>query len=326
MNFINAQDIERLIDYPSLISAIEDAFRSGVTAPVRHHHTVQRRGASDITMLLMPAWSDFSKLKDGANGHIGVKMVTVAPDNRTLEKPAIMGLYLLLNGKTGEPQALIDGPTLTTFRTAATSALAARFLARENAATHLVIGAGALAVPLARAHRAVRPIRKTFFWNRTPSGALAAAEKLRQYGFEAEAVSELDAALRTADIVSSATLSKTPLVRGNLLKPGAHVDLVGAFNAQMRESDDMTVLRSRVYVDTYAGALKEGGDIVQPISDGIISGGDIIGEMSELVKGDAPGRRTSDEITLFKSVGAALEDLAAGILIERRYQAQKREF
>jgi ornithine cyclodeaminase/alanine dehydrogenase-like protein (mu-crystallin family) len=326
MEFISAQDIERLIDYPSLITAIEDAFKSGVTAPVRHHHAVQKRGASDITMLLMPAWSDFSKLKDGSDGHIGIKMVTVAPDNGAVDKPAIMGVYLLLNGKTGEPRALIDGPTLTVFRTAATSALAARFLARENAATHLVIGAGALAVPLARAHRAVRPIRKTLFWNRTPSGALAAAEKLRQYGFEAEAVSELDGALRKADIISSATLSKTPLVRGNLLKPGAHVDLVGAFNAQMRESDDMTVLRSRVYVDTYAGALKEGGDIVQPISDGIISGGDIVGEMSELVKGDAPGRRTNDEITLFKSVGAALEDLAAGILIERRYQAQKRAF
>jgi ornithine cyclodeaminase/alanine dehydrogenase-like protein (mu-crystallin family) len=326
MEFISAQDIERLIDYPSLITAIEDAFKSGVTAPVRHHHAVQKRGASDITMLLMPAWSDFSKLKAGASGHIGVKMVTVAPDNGALEKPAIMGVYLLLNGKTGEPQALIDGPALTVFRTAATSALAARFLARGNAATHLVIGAGALAVPLARAHRAVRPIRKTLFWNRTHSGALAAAEKLRQYGFEAEAVSELDAALRKADIISSATLSKTPLVRGNLLKPGSHVDLVGAFNAQMRESDDMTVLRSRVYVDTYAGALKEGGDIVQPISDGIISGGDIVGEMAELVRGDVQGRRTNDEITLFKSVGAALEDLAAGILIERRYQAQKRAF
>jgi ornithine cyclodeaminase/alanine dehydrogenase-like protein (mu-crystallin family) len=326
MDFISAQDIERLIDYPSLITAIEDAFKSGVTAPVRHHHAVQRPGASDITMLLMPAWSDFSKLGNGASGHIGVKMVTVAPDNGTLEKPAIMGVYLLLNGKSGEPQSLIDGPALTVFRTAATSALAARFLARENAATHLVIGAGALAVPLARAHRAVRPIAKTLFWNRTHSGALAAAKKLRQYGFEAEAVSELDAAVRQADIVSCATLSKVPLVRGNLLKPGTHVDLVGAFNAQMRESDDTAVLRSRIYVDTYAGALKEGGDIVQPITDGIISGSDIVGDMAELVKGDVHGRRTNEEITLFKSVGAALEDLAAGILIERRYQAQKRAF
>jgi ornithine cyclodeaminase len=326
MEFISAQEIERLIDYPSLITAIEEAFKSGVTAPVRHHHAVQKPGASDITLLLMPAWSDFSKLDKAASGHIGVKMVTVAPDNGALEKPAIMGAYLLLNGRTGEPQAIIDGPALTAFRTAATSALAARFLARPDAATHLVIGAGALSVPLARAHRAVRPIRKTLFWNRTHSGALAAAEKLRQYGFEAEAIPDLGAALRQADVVSSATLSKTPLVRGNLLRPGTHVDLVGAYNAQMRESDDTTMLRSRIYVDTYAGALKEGGDIAQPVTDGIISAGDIVGEMAELVKGDVQGRRTNDEITLFKSVGAALEDLAAGILIQQRFQAQKRAF
>jgi ornithine cyclodeaminase/alanine dehydrogenase-like protein (mu-crystallin family) len=326
MEFISAQEIERLIDYPSLIAAIEEAFKSGVTAPARHHHAVQKPGASDITLLLMPAWSDFSKLTGDTNGYIGVKMVTVAPDNGVLEKPAIMGAYLLLNGKTGEPQAIIDGPALTAFRTAATSALAARFLAREDAATHLVIGAGALSVPLARAHRAVRPIRKTLFWNRTHSGALAAAEKLRQYGFDAEAIQELDAGLRQADLISSATLSNTPLVRGNLLKPGTHVDLVGAFNAQMRESDDTTMLRSRIYVDTYAGALKEGGDIAQPITDGIISVGDIAGEMAELVKGDVQGRRTHGEITLFKSVGAALEDLAAGILIHKRFQAQKRAF
>jgi ornithine cyclodeaminase/alanine dehydrogenase-like protein (mu-crystallin family) len=326
MEFISAQDIERLVDYPSMISAIEEAFKSGVIAPPRHHHVVEKPGASNMTTLLMPAWSDFAKLNDGTSGHIGVKIVTVAPDNGALGKPAIVGVYLLLNGKTGEPQALIDGPALTAMRTAATSALAARFLAREDAATHLVIGSGALAVPLARAHRAVRPIRKTLYWNRTHSGALAAAERLRQYGFEAEAVSELDKAVRQADIVSSATLSTVPLVRGSLLKPGSHIDLVGAYNAQSRESDDTAVLRSRIYVDTYAGALKEGGDIVQPISDGIISAGDIVGEMAELVKGDVHGRRTSDEITLFKSVGAALEDLAAGILIERRYQAQKRAF
>jgi ornithine cyclodeaminase/alanine dehydrogenase-like protein (mu-crystallin family) len=326
MEFISAQDIERLVDYPSMISAIETAFKAGVIAPPRHHHVIEKPKVSDMTTLLMPAWSDFSGLKDGSSGHIGVKIVTVAPDNGAIGKPAITGVYLLLNGKTGEPQVLIDGPALTAMRTAATSALAARFLARPDASTHLVIGAGALAVPLARAHRAVRSIRKTLFWNRTHSGALAAAEKLKTYGFEAEAVSELDKAIKQADIVSSATLSTVPLVRGNLLKPGSHVDLVGAYNAQSRESDDTVVLRSRIYVDTYKGALKEGGDIVQPISDGIISAGDIVGEMAELVKGDVHGRRTSDEITLFKSVGAALEDLAAGILIERRFQAQKRAF
>ena len=140
------------------------------------------------------------------------------------------------------------------------------------------------------------------------------------------ATDDLDSAMRKADIISAATLSTEPLVKGNLIKDGTHIDLVGAFNAQMRESDDTTILRSRLYVDTFAGALKEGGDIVQPIADGIISAEDIIGELGSLVKGDVEGRGTDHEITLFKSVGAALEDLAAGILIEQRFQAQKRAF
>lgn len=323
MDFINASDIERLIDYPSMISAIERAFKSGVVAPVRHHHAVTKPEGSPITLLLMPAWTDFSGLKDDESGSIGVKIVTVAPDNGALAKPSIMGLYLLLDGKTGEPRALIDGPALTAFRTAATSALAARYLARKDSAVHLVIGAGALSVHLARAHRAVLPITRTIFWNRTAAGAESAAARLAAYGFAAEAATDLDGALRQADIISAATLSTTPLVKGNLLKEGTHIDLVGAFNAQMRESDDTAILRSRLYVDTFAGALKEGGDIVQPIADGIISAEDVVGELGALVKGDVPGRGSDSEITLFKSVGAALEDLAAGILIDQRFRAQR---
>ena len=323
MDFISAGDIERLIDYPSMISAVEKAFRSGVIAPVRHHHSVPKPEGSPTTLLLMPAWTDFSGLKDGENGHIGVKIVTVSPDNGALAKPAIMGLYLLFDGETGEPRAIIDGQALTVFRTAATSALAARYLARDDSEVHLVIGSGALSTHLARAHRAVRPIGKTIFWNRNFSGAQTAADKFRHYGFDCSATDDLDSALRQADIVSSATLSTEPLVKGNLLKDGVHVDLVGAFNAQMRESDDTAILRARLYVDTFAGALKEGGDIVQPIADGIISAEDVVGELAGLIRGDVGGRGSDEEITLFKSVGAALEDLAAGILIEQRFQAKK---
>lgn len=324
MEFIQASDIERLIDYPSMISAMERAFKSGVITPVRHHHSVDKPNASPVTLLLMPAWTDFSGLKDGESGSIGVKIVTVAPDNGALAKPSIMGIYLLLDGKTGEPRALIDGPALTAFRTAATSALAATHLARKDSEVHLVIGAGALSAHLARAHRAVLPIRKTIIWNRTFASAEKVADGLRTFGFDAVAVEDLDQALRKADIISAATLSTVPLVKGNLLKDGTHIDLVGAFNAQMRESDDTAVLRSRIYVDTYAGALKEGGDIVQPIAEGIISAEDVVGELGALVKGELLGRATASEITLFKSVGAALEDLAAGMLIDRRYRAHKR--
>jgi ornithine cyclodeaminase/alanine dehydrogenase-like protein (mu-crystallin family) len=274
----------------------------------------------------MPAWTDFAQLRDGGSGHIGVKIVTVSPDNGALNKPAIMGLYILLNGSTGEPRAMIDGQALTVFRTAATSALAGRFLSRKDSKVHLVVGAGALSTHLARAHRAVRPIETTLFWNRNFAGARLAAERLAAFGFDAEAVENLDEAVRRADIISTATLSAEPLIKGNHVKEGAHLDLVGAFNAQMRETDDTAVLRSRVFVDTFAGALKEGGDIVQPINDGIISAEHIQGELAMLISGESAGRRSEDEITLFKSVGAALEDLAAGILIEKRFQASKRSF
>ena len=326
MNYIGAADIERLVDYPAMIDAVESAFRSGVITPVRHHHAVERPAGSQTTLLLMPAWTDFTQLKDGASGHIGVKIVTVSPDNGALNKPAIMGLYILLNGNTGEPRAIIDGQALTVFRTAATSALAGRFLSRQDSKVHLVIGAGALSTHLARAHRAVRPIETTLFWNRNIAGARFSAERLAALGFDAEAVEDLDEAVRRADIISTATLSTEPLVKGNLVKEGAHLDLVGAFNVQMRETDDTAVLRSRVFVDTFAGALKEGGDIVQPINDGIISAEHIVGELAMLISGESAGRRNADEITLFKSVGAALEDLAAGILIEKRFQASKRSF
>ena len=242
----------------------------------------------------------------------------MSPDNNALGKPAVMGLYLLLDGQTGEPQALIDGPRLTQWRTACASALAASYLAREDASQLLVIGAGALCPFLAKAHSAVRPIRQIRIWNRTLANAESAAEALRKDGLDASAVSDLDAALGTADIVSSATISTNPLVKGARLKAGAHVDLVGGFTPQMREADDDAIRRARVYVDTRAGATKEAGDIVQPLASGVLQPTAIVADLHELARGEKSGRASADEITLFKSVGAALEDLAAGVAVYRK--------
>jgi ornithine cyclodeaminase len=228
-----------------------------------------------------------------------------------------MGLYLLLDGITGEPQALIDGQRLTQWRTACASALAASYLAREDASKLLVIGAGALSPFLAKAHSAIRPIRQIRIWNRTKANAEKVAAELRSEGFQAEAAGDLDAALGEADIVSSATISTTPLIKGAMLKPGAHVDLVGGFTPMMRESDDEAIRRARVYVDTRAGATKEAGDIVQPLASGVLSKDAIVADLHELARGEKKGRESADEITLFKSVGAALEDLAAGIAVYR---------
>jgi ornithine cyclodeaminase/alanine dehydrogenase-like protein (mu-crystallin family) len=313
---VGAEGVDKALTFAGLVETLRQAFRAGAVQPIRHHHTVERPGGAASTLLLMPAWTDF-KAASSTDGHIGVKIVTVSPDNNALGKPAVMGLYLLLDGRTGEPQALIDGQRLTQWRTACASALAATYLAREDASQLLVIGAGAMAPFLARAHAAVRPITRISIWNRTQSNAEKVAEALRSEGHAAKAVTDLDAALGAADIVSSATISRKPLVKGALLKPGTHVDLVGGFTPEMREADDEAIRRSAVYVDTRAGATKEAGDIVQPLAAGLLAEDAIIADLHELARGEKPGRRSTDEITLFKSVGAALEDLAAGIAVYR---------
>ncbi|RJG46820.1 ornithine cyclodeaminase family protein [Mesorhizobium sp. DCY119] len=318
MQMISAGDVDRALTFSGLVETLRKAFHDGAIQPVRHHHTVERPTGAASTLLLMPAWSDFNAGGVSDGGHIGVKIVTVSPDNNAIAKPAVMGLYLLLDGTTGEPQALIDGQRLTQWRTACASALAASYLAREDASKLLIVGAGALAPFLAKAHAAVRPIKQVRIWNRTPANAEKVAADLRAEGIDAAASADLDADLGWADIVSSATISTTPLIKGALLKPGTHVDLVGGFTPTMRESDDDAIRRARVYVDTRAGATKEAGDIVQPLASGVLKAEDIVADLHELARDQKRGRETADEITLFKSVGAALEDLAAGIAVYER--------
>ncbi|WP_269930719.1 ornithine cyclodeaminase family protein [Aminobacter sp. HY435] len=317
----SAGDIDRALTFPGLVETLRVAFKEGAVQPVRHHHTVERAQGTDSTLLLMPAWTDFKAAGAGFDGYIGVKIVTVSPDNNDIAKPAVVGIYLLLDGVTGEPRALMDGPRLTQWRTACASALAASYLAREDASKLLVIGAGAQCKFLARAHAAVRPIKEIRVWNRTAANAEALVHSLRAEGFDAAAVTDLEAELGWADIVTAGTISTTPLVKGAKVKPGCHIDLVGGFTPGMREADDEAITRARVYLDTRAGATKEAGDIVQPIAAGVLKAEAIVADLHELARGQKPARQSADEITLFKSVGAALEDLAAGIAV---YEALKR--
>jgi ornithine cyclodeaminase len=318
---LSAADVDRALTFGGLVETLRRAFKAGAVQPVRHHHTVERPDGAASTLLLMPAWTDFNAAGTSAGGYMGCKIVTVSPDNNAIGKPAVMGIYLLLDGATGEPRALIDGQRLTQWRTACASALAASYLAREDASKLLVIGAGALAPFLAKAHSAVRPIREIRIWNRTVANAGKVAASLNAEGLSAKATDDLDAALGWADIVSSATISTTPLVKGALLKPGAHVDLVGGFTPDMRESDDEAIRRAKVYVDTRAGATKEAGDIVQPLKNGTLQMSDIVGDLYDLTRGTVQGRGKAGDITLFKSVGAAIEDLAAGIAVYEKLKA-----
>jgi len=312
MRIIDADSAVRALPYDALIEALRSMFRDGCTVPLRHHHGVEVPGKAEATLLLMPAWTP--------GGYIGIKMVTVFPSNGEKGLPAIMGQYLLLSGETGEVLAMIDGQTLTARRTAAASALAASYLVREDAATMLMVGAGALAPQLIRAHLAVRPsLREIAIWARDKTKSQALADKMAaETGRNVTAASDLEAVARTADLISCATLSKQPLVRGAWLKPGAHLDLVGAFTPEMRESDDEAVRRARVFVDTREVALKEAGDIVLAVKTGALTPEAIQGDLYDLTRGTATGRETAEEITFFKSVGTALEDLAAAQLAYSR--------
>ena len=315
MRMISAENVDHALDFAPLVETLREAFRRGAVQPVRHHHAIERPDGADVTLLLMPAWTDLARAGTSEGGYAGVKIVTVSPDNNSVGKPAVMGQYLLLDAATGEPRALIDGQRLTLWRTACASALAANYLARKDASKLLVIGAGALAPFLARAHSAVRPIREIRIWNRTAANAAKTAESLRGVGLNAEATDDLDGSTGWADIVSSATISTEPLVRGRLLSAGAHVDLVGGFTPDMREADDDAISRARVFVDTRPGAAKEAGDVVQPLRSGVLKPDGVIADLHELARGEKSGRQNDGEITLFKSVGAALEDLAAAIAV-----------
>jgi len=306
MRVFSAADLASTLDYAPLIDRIEETFREGCTVPVRHHHTIPVTGEADATLLLMPAWRD--------GNFVGVKVVTIFPGNAARGLPAISASYLLFDGATGVLQALLDGSELTARRTAAASALASRYLSRSDSSRLLMVGTGTMAPHLVRAHACARPIRQVAVWGRSPEKAKSLATALGDPDLEATHVVDLEAAVGEADIISCATLATEPLILGGWLRPGQHLDLVGAFTPHMAEADDAAVARARVYVDTREGALVESGELVGAIERGVIGAKDIQGDLFDLTRGAAEGRAGSDEITLFKSVGTALEDLAAATL------------
>jgi ornithine cyclodeaminase len=305
MRFFDAAAVHAALDLDALADAVAAMLRESAVAPLRHAHAL----STDDTLLLMPAWSEHA---------LGVKLVTVMPGNRALARRTVHAVYVLLDRASGEPQAVIDGEALTLRRTAAVSLLAARSMARRDARNALIVGTGTLAPYMAHAHARARSLERLWIWGRRGEGAQSLAQRLRDEGLPAQAVDDLESALQDADIVSCATTATAPVVRGSWVAPGTHLDLVGGFRRGMREADDEAVARARIVVDTYAGALAEAADIVEPLERGVIRRAAVAAELAELV-GGTPGRTRNDEITLFKSVGSALFDLAAArFLVERR--------
>ncbi len=305
--WLDADTVRARLPFPALVERLAQAFADpSMVVPQRHHHTIPVPDAPDATLLLMPAWRSGS--------YLGLKSVTVFPGNGRRSLPAIMGVYLLMSGETGAPVALLDGPMLTVRRTAAASALAARFLARPDAHRLTVIGTGALAPHLAEAHASVRSITHITIVGRDLAKARQTAAALAPLQVQVEATTDVAGAVRGAHIVSCATLAQEPVVQGAWLAPGTHLDLVGGFTPAMREADDAAILRAELYCDTRAGALHEAGDLVQPLKAGLITDASIRGDLFDLVIASALRRSGADAITLFKSVGTAIEDLAAAEL------------
>jgi ornithine cyclodeaminase/alanine dehydrogenase-like protein (mu-crystallin family) len=310
MRIVTAREIDRLVTVASLVDALREAFRGDIVTPMRHHHEVGE-GAGHATHLLMPAWTADAP---GRGAFLGTKIVNIFPSNGANGLPAVLGTYLLMSGETGAPLAAIDGTRLTHRRTAAASALASSYLSRPDASRLTMVGAGALSPFLVRAHADQRPIRSVTIWNHRPEKAVALADELSREGFNVGAEADLAAAVSEADIVSCATLAHSPLIEGAWLKPGTHLDLVGAFNKSMREADDEALRRGSLFVDTEA-ALTEGGDVALALESGAIEPPHVLATLRELCRGGHPGRRRTDEITVFKSVGTAIEDLAAAMLV-----------
>ena len=305
MKVLDAAQTAASLPFERLIPVLREAFVTGAEAPLRHRHDIAQPDGTTAALLLMPAWR--------TNGMLGVKVVSVYPGNGVRKLPAVSASYLLCDGATGEHLALIDGAELTRRRTVAASALVASFLARDDAASLLIVGAGHIAGLMAAAYRVVRPISRVRVWNIREAGAARLVARLRADGVAAESVADLAAAVAEADIVTCATLARTPLVQGAWLRAGAHLDLIGGFTPAMREADDEAVRRARVFIDTDA-ALAESGDLIDPIAHGVLGRDAISGSLFTLCRGTTPGRRDAREITLFKSVGSALEDLAAAAL------------
>jgi len=298
--YYDAEAVARATPMPALIAALRCAFASG------EYHAPPRLAADmgGASLLVMPAWK--------GSARVGTKIVTVDPRAR----PSIQSTYILSDRVSGRPIAAIDGAMLTRRRTAAASVLAASRLARPASATLLVIGTGALNAPIIEAYASAFALKQVLVWGRDADKAETASRAACGQGYPVAAIATVEAGLAAADIVSAATLATEPLIAGAALRPGVHIDLIGAFRPDMCEADAETFARARVFVDTHEGAMEEAGDLLQAIAAGAIGADAIEADLAALCSGAHPGRGEDDTaITLFKSVGTAIEDLAAAELV-----------
>lgn len=296
MLLITEQAVASILSFPSLVSALQAAH-------------LRPKACTEDLMMWMGENHYFTRHATEPGRYLCSKLVSSFPANRTHgELPTTQAVCVLFDGRNGAPLATIDGTAVTLWKTAAGSALGSLLLSRQSSRTLLVVGAGALAEPLVQAHLAVRPsLDRILIWNRSQGAAGRLAAKLRDQGLDAVGVEDLDGAVAQADIVTCCTSSRAPLVRGAMLQPGAHLDLIGGYAPDMREADDDAARLCRIFVDcrdTAAGV----GDICAALASGAITEADILGDLYDLVKG-TPGRLSTDDRTFFKNAGGGHLDL-----------------
>ena len=309
MKIFDAISTRNALPFDELIGSLHDLFIQGCEVPLRHTHKVGVTAADSGTVLLMPAWTDA--------GYLGVKTVMIYPGNSSKGLPGLHSTYILYDASTGVPLALMDGNEITSRRTAAASALAASIVANAQVRCHLTVGAGRVGRLIPEAYSAAMKIETFLIWDRKVDNARRVVDELRKSGIDARVSDDLAADVGMADIITCATLATKPIVKGKWLKPGAHLDLIGSFTPEMREVDDDCFVDADIYVDTDE-ALKKSGELLGPMSRRIFYAEDVRATLSELCRTPPMLRRKRNRRTVFKSVGTALEDLAAATLVYNR--------
>jgi ornithine cyclodeaminase/alanine dehydrogenase len=325
---LTRHDVERLLSMSAAIDAVEAGFRqlaAGVVEmPQRLATTIAPHHGIHLSMpAFVPGNPDAGNPDGDESGTLTIKVVTVYHENRIhYDLPTIHAVLLLHDARTGRPLALMDAEHLTAMRTGAVSGVATRCMARPDASIVTIFGAGVQAGPQLQAMAAVRPLRQVHVValgdNHTFCEQMSA-----QLGVPVTAADDVRAAVAAADLICTATNSPTPLFDGAWLRPGVHINAIGAYTRTMRELDSEAVRRSRVIVDRRQAAQMEAGDIVIPLQEGVIGPEHIVGELAEVVTGAIPGRQAASEITLFKSVGLALQDAVTAALVYRRAREQQ---
>jgi ornithine cyclodeaminase/alanine dehydrogenase-like protein (mu-crystallin family) len=314
---LSRADVEALLEPRALVDALAQAFAAHAAGRSRVPPRSVVPVTDDGVLLLMPA---IAPAGDGLA--LGTKLVTLYTGNQARGVPTILGTYVLMDGMTGAPLAFMDAGFLTGLRTGATSALAARYLARRDATSLLCFGAGVQAGFQLRCLAAELPLARVEVIGRDPARARRFAEAWSgTLGLPVTVVSDRDEAVARADVITCATTATTPLFDGRRLAAGTHVDGVGTFQPTARELDGETIRRARVVIDQPA-TIENAGDIALPIADGVIARSHVAGTLADVASGAVAGRTRADEITVFKSEGYALEDVVAARLAYERARAR----